>query len=422
MKGLIAIREMFPQADSHIIKGCDWVIGNMCPSGRLVTPSTEAWGDGRACSELIHLYCLSPLAQAADALNMPQYREAARKILNYYKRENTAEIMNFGLLSHFYAYVMEGLLDMGERDMVSEAMDKVSQLQKENGAVPAYHNVDWVCSTGLFQFALVWYRLGDTERGNKAFAYACKLQNESGGWYGSYLSEDNSEEDNDYFPDSEISWAVKYFLDALYYKNIAEFDLWADSFLTEIDKNDGRYKIVRNVISENCKEEKKPMNILDVGCGKGRYLKNLLTDYPEERYYAVDLSESVLRYIGEEGIVKKQGSLTSIDYADDLFDVVYTCEALEHAVDIESAVREMARVIRDGGKMVVIDKNRAELGRMEIGEWEVWFDAEELRAILSNYCSKVEVIEEIDYEQKSGDKLFLAWVGTVKKRNQAENY
>lgn len=43
------------------------------------------------------------------------------------------------------------------------------------------------------------------------FNYACKLQNKSGGWYGSYLSEENENEINTYFPNSEISWAVKYF-------------------------------------------------------------------------------------------------------------------------------------------------------------------------------------------------------------------
>lgn len=41
--------------------------------------------------------------------------------------------------------------------------------------------MNWVCSTGLFQLALVWFRLGELERGNKAFSHACKLQNASGG-------------------------------------------------------------------------------------------------------------------------------------------------------------------------------------------------------------------------------------------------
>lgn len=415
LKGLVAIKEILPQVSIHIIKGCDWILSNMQESGRLITPSTDDWGDSRVCSELIHLYCLSPLVQAADVLQMPHYKEKAYKILNYYKKNHYDEIMNFGILSHFYAYIMEALLDMGECDMVREAMGKIEKLQKENGAVPAYHDVDWVCSTGLFQLALVWFQLGNIERGNRAFLYACKLQNESGGWYGSYLSENNPNEENDYFPISEISWTVKYFLDALYYKNVAEFDLYADSFLSKIEKDDARYCIIKNQILEKSGQAKRSIKVLDVGCGKGRYLKNLLQDEPENQYYAVDVSEKVMEYITAQQIVKKPGTLTQIGYPDNYFDVVYTCEALEHAVDITNAVREMARVTKDDGKIIVIDKNKAELGRMEIGEWETWFDADALKTMMSEYCSEVYVVDRIDYEKKKEDNLFLAWIGTVSK-------
>ena len=160
---------------------------------------------------------------------------------------------------------------------------------------------------------------------------------------------------------------------------------------------------------------KHPLKILDVGCGKGRYLKNLIVDEPENDYYAMDLSEKVMNYIAADQIHKKQGTLTNIDYPDNYFDVTYTCEALEHAIDIKSAIRELARVTKPEGKIVVIDKNKQELGRMEISPWEVWFDAEELRGLMSNYCTDVEVTDNIAYEDKTEDSLFLAWIGTVAK-------
>lgn len=413
LKGLIAIRSSYPDVDSHIAKGCDWILSNMQECGRLVTPTTDAWGNEKVCSELIHLYCLSPLVQAGEILDQPFYRESAYKILNYYKSNYYDEIMNFGMLSHFYAYVMEALLDMGEEAMAAEAMAKVEKLQKENGGVPAYQDVDWICSTGLFQLSLVWFRLGEIEKGNKAFTYACKLQNESGGWYGSYLSEKNPNENNDYFPTSEISWAVKYFLDALYYKNIAEFNIWSDSFQKQIDKKDGRYKLIQEAVSIEGGLRCMNLKILDAGCGKGRYLRNLLEDEPKHRYFAVDISKVVMEYIKADQIYKAQGTLTNIPFQNDYFDITYTCEALEHAIDIKNAVRELARVTKPGGKIIIIDKNKDELGRLEIGEWEVWFEADELKNLMQIYCSDVEIINMVDYEGIKEDKLFLAWVGTI---------
>lgn len=286
----------------------------------------------------------------------------------------------------------------------------MEKYQEECGAVPAYNHVDWVCSTGLFQLASIWFRLGEIVRGNAAFQYACSLQNESGGWYGSYVSEKNPGEINTYFPKSEISWAVKYFLDALYHKNLAEFEKISDVFLDKIDFSDGRYKLLSSLISK----AEISSSILDIGCGKGRYLKNLMDEYPIHDYYAVDLSKHVMQYISYPIKEKKQGVLTNIPYENDKFDFVYTCEALEHAIDIESTVRELARVTKPGGKIVIVDKNIEEIGRMEITEWEQWFDKDELRDILGKYCEMVTCKEITEYESHIGDRLFLGWVGTVK--------
>lgn len=414
LKGLLAIRELLPEVDAHILKGCEWIFSCMREDGRLITPCKDAWGnDTDICDEVIHIYCLSPLIEAARIFDKPEYEEKARHIFVFYKKNYYEKIMNFSLLSHFYAYLMEALLDLGEVDMAREAMSNITKYQKENGAVPAYNNVDWICSTGLYQLALVWFRLGETERGNKAFEYACKLQNESGGWFGSYLSEENSNEVNTYIPTAEISWAVKYFLDALYYKMLSEFEIYSDGFVSSIDKKDGRYIVVKDEINDYYNDINKNIKVLDVGCGKCRYLINLLEDIKYCKYYAVDLSLELMNHILPDGVDKKVGTLTNIPYEDDTFDFVYTCEALEHAVDIESAIREMTRVTKSGGRIMIVDKNADMLGALEIGDWEQWFDDDKLIEMLSRYCSDTKVYKDVDYEGKPSDGLFHAWVGIV---------
>ena len=229
LKGLVAIRDIMPEVDESIIKGCDWILSNMHTDGRLTTPSKDAWGDNEDfCSELIHIYCLSPIKKAGEIFDKPEYIEAVGKILNYYKTEKIERIKNFSLLSHFYAYVMEGLYDLGEIDLCRESMISLEKYRNSKGAIPGLNDVPWICSTGLFQLALVWYKLGELEKGNSLFYYALSLQNVSGGWYGSYPAPSVfaplywGRKKPYYFPDAEISWAVKYYLDALTYKKKLE--------------------------------------------------------------------------------------------------------------------------------------------------------------------------------------------------------
>ncbi|MBZ0312898.1 glycosyltransferase [Clostridium butyricum] len=408
LKGLLSVRNMYPEVDYNIKKGCDWILSNMQNDGRLITPSKELWDESQ-CSELIHLYCLSPLIEAGKQLKINSYRQAAEKIAKYYINNYKEEILDFNILSHFYAYIMEALCDIGMKELAKEAMEKVAGIQREDGMVPAYKDVNWVCSTGLFQFAIVWYKLGEIERGNKALDYAIRLQNNSGGWYGSYTTIDtlkdmDIKEYPTYFETSEISWAVKYFLDALYYKFKLEFEIQSNIFKEEIDKNDGRYITILNEI-KNCEAK----FVCDVGCGKGRYIKNIIEDIEDIKIHCVDLSENVMRKIDGK-VEKKQGSLTEIPYSDNFFDVVYSVEALEHAIATKNAVKEMIRVTKKNGKVVVIDKNKSSMGILEIDEWEQWFDDEFFKQIALETNCTLKIIKNISYENNIADNLFDCWI------------
>ena len=220
LKGLIAVKRIGLDVDEHIIKGCDWIISNMCQNGRLPAINEKVWGDGSVLSELIHLYVLSPIRDAGILFNVRKYNESVEKSLSYYISNNYELILDFHLLSHFYSYIVEALIDLGETKLATDAMRNVAKIQKESGLIPGYKNANWVCSTGLLQFALIWYRLGEFNKGEKAFEYACKLQNETGGWFGSYPADTGIFDMPNYLPYSEISWAVKYYLDAWYYRNV----------------------------------------------------------------------------------------------------------------------------------------------------------------------------------------------------------
>lgn len=222
LKGLVAIYDILPEVKGNILKGCDWLLSNMDETGRLNPATPDCFAeDTSVYSELIHLYCLTPLLDAGNKFDKPNYIEAAHQIKDYYLKNNMDDILNFSLLSHFYAYVMEGLVDIGETDVIRKAMHNIEKYKDEKGAIPGLYDVKWVCSTGLFQLAIVWYKLGEIKKGNQLFEYTCNLQNESGGWYGSYATSFKNKyftrkrKKAWYFPKEEIAWANKYFFDAL---------------------------------------------------------------------------------------------------------------------------------------------------------------------------------------------------------------
>lgn len=419
LKGLVAIRNLLPEVDAHIIKGCDWILSNMQSDGRLTTPSKDAWGNDESfCSELIHIYCLTPIRDAGKIFDKPEYLKAVDKILNYYKNSYLDKIKNFSLLSHFYAYVMEGLFDLGEVDLCRESMNRIEKYRNRKGAIPGLNNVPWICSTGLFQLATVWYKLGELEKGNSLFYYALKLQNKSGGWFGSYPAPGllpkfyRGRKKPYYFPNEEISWAVKYFLDALAFKEKLEFEKQAPSFLDNIDENDGRYALVRNLIDASSAQMGNGITVCDVGCGKGRYLKRLIKDCPNNDYYVSDISENVtasINYVKE----KRFCSMTNIAYADNSFDIVYVCESFEHAINIRAAFSELYRIAKPGGKLAIIDKPIEKLGQMKIYEWEQWISDSDMQSFTKECGGALEIVKSVPYENKN-DGLFRAWIVTKK--------
>jgi malonyl-CoA O-methyltransferase len=212
MRGLCAALNDVEGAEASLRRACDWTLTQVQADGRLATPSTEQWTD--IASDLIHTYVLPPLAQAGKLLGVPAYEEAAARVLAYYKQQ--PGLVPFNRLSHFHAYAMEALTELGEFDLARQGMADVAKVQRADGSIPAYPDVSWVCSTGMAQYAIVWYALGEKARADKAIAYLEKIQNPSGGWFGSYG------EGAKYIPGGEISWGVKYFLDAWRLKRLSE--------------------------------------------------------------------------------------------------------------------------------------------------------------------------------------------------------
>lgn len=149
--------------------------------------------------------------------------------------------------------------------------------------------------------------------------------------------------------------------------------------------------------------------VLDVGCGKGRFARILKERHPDSEIWGLDISEEMLKYV-PEGIHTRAGTMTELPFEDGYFDAAYATESLEHAVEIDVAVREICRVVKPGGRIVVIDKNAEQFGRLKTPEWEKWFRREELEKLLRRDCREVSSQFISYWEDVEPDGLFLAWL------------
>jgi arsenite methyltransferase len=105
--------------------------------------------------------------------------------------------------------------------------------------------------------------------------------------------------------------------------------------------------------------------ILDVGCGPGFYVEELLDAVgPDGAVVGVDGSPQMLAAAaarcGRHGNVAfHQGDATALPVHDASFDAALCVQVLEYVADPTVALSEMHRVLRPGGRVVVWDIDRA---------------------------------------------------------------
>lgn len=149
----------------------------------------------------------------------------------------------------------------------------------------------------------------------------------------------------------------------------------------------------------------------DVGCGKGRFARIVKERNPGAQVIALDVAEAMLRHV-PKGIERVAATMTALPLATGSCDSAYATESLEHAVDIPAAVAELTRIVKPGGRIVIIDKNAEAWGRLETPQWERWFERREIERLLARDCREVSSQPISYWEDVEPDGLFLAWIAT----------
>ena len=133
-----------------------------------------------------------------------------------------------------------------------------------------------------------------------------------------------------------------------------------------------------------------PMVIADLGAGDGS--SALLLSQSAERVIAIDSSEKMLevardqaRRAGASNIEFRLGEMEEVPIDDASVDLVFFSQSLHHAAHPERALREGHRILRTGGRIVILDlaKHRFEEAReLYADEW-LGFSEAEMEAMLT---------------------------------------
>jgi SAM-dependent methyltransferase len=96
--------------------------------------------------------------------------------------------------------------------------------------------------------------------------------------------------------------------------------------------------------------------VLDVGCGVGMYTQAFLRH--TSRVFGVEIERERALEARRRAAGVIQASGRRLPFPDAAFDVVFSHEVLEHVDDDRACVKEMVRVARPGGRLLVFVPNR----------------------------------------------------------------
>jgi SAM-dependent methyltransferase len=115
-----------------------------------------------------------------------------------------------------------------------------------------------------------------------------------------------------------------------------------------------------------------PLQLLDVGSNRGRFVTAFLDAAPNAAVTAVEPDE---RYadlsagLPRTKLIQKRIENTALEAAS--FDIVHSCHTIEHLAEPFAALKDHARVLKDGGLLVIDAPNIALIGGSDI--LEEWF-------------------------------------------------
>ena len=135
--------------------------------------------------------------------------------------------------------------------------------------------------------------------------------------------------------------------------HLKDNEAYYDEFATwyERERHHGYHALIDALEVDLVRSYAKGREVLDVGCGTGLTLRHIAP--LAKRAIGVDISEGMLERARRRGLDVRQATVTNLPFSDQSFDLVYSFKVLPHVREIERALKELTRVTRPGGTLML---------------------------------------------------------------------
>lgn len=150
-------------------------------------------------------------------------------------------------------------------------------------------------------------------------------------------------------------------------ESLVEFDGWSRTYDASILQRIlfvPSHDYLMSAISDG---EQRPVRALDIGCGTGVFARRMAATYRDAEVWGVDFSgqmvgQAAARTSGSAPTIRYvQADSESLPLASNSFDVITCSNSFHHYPNQAAAVHEMYRVLRPGGRLLIIDGYRDRL-------------------------------------------------------------
>lgn len=146
--------------------------------------------------------------------------------------------------------------------------------------------------------------------------------------------------------------------DTVVQKNRQAYNTKAQSWEDEMKTNVGHKYLEKPAMDNELPETLEDQSVLSIGVGSGDELKEILRRNPT-RVVGIDISSELLKIAAQKypSVELKEIDMTQMSFTDGEFDFVYSSLTLHYAPDWDALLKEISRVLKQGGTLLFSTHN-----------------------------------------------------------------